>query len=109
MSKFSFTRRLSAVALVVAFLFSTLHVGVLGQSVGVDTAGMDRSVAPGDDFFLYANGTWFKDTEIPADRTSLGIFQNIAAEVAHTAAVWASDESSAARLKQREKLGLVRN
>lgn len=82
MSKFSVTKRLSAVALVAAFLFSTLHIGVLGQSVGVDTAGMDRSVAPGDDFFLYANGTWFKDTEIPADRTSLGIFQNIAAEVA---------------------------
>ena len=31
---------------------------------------MDRSVAPGDDFFKYANGTWLKHTEIPADRSS---------------------------------------
>jgi predicted metalloendopeptidase len=39
---------------------------------GVDTAGMDRSVRPGDDFFAYANGTWLKSTEIPADRSNYG-------------------------------------
>jgi len=39
---------------------------------GVDLAGMDRSVTPGDDFFAYANGTWAKTTEIPADRSSWG-------------------------------------
>jgi putative endopeptidase len=36
---------------------------------GIDTAGMDRAIAPGDDFFRYANGTWFKTKEIPADRS----------------------------------------
>ena len=36
---------------------------------GLDLAGMDRSVQPGDDFFAYANGTWLKQTEIPADRS----------------------------------------
>jgi len=41
---------------------------------GVDVAGMDRSVAPGDDFFLYANGTWVKDTEIPPDASRWGTF-----------------------------------
>ena len=35
------------------------------SSHGVDLAGIDRSVAPGDDFFRYANGTWLKTTEIP--------------------------------------------
>ena len=39
---------------------------------GLDTAGMDRSVKPGDDFFRYANGTWLERTEIPADRSSYG-------------------------------------
>lgn len=33
---------------------------------------MDRSVGPGDDFFLYANGNWLKDTPIPSDRTGTG-------------------------------------
>jgi hypothetical protein len=36
---------------------------------GIDVAGIDPSVAPGDDFFRYANGTWIKNTEIPADRS----------------------------------------
>src|SRR3954454_3140388 len=33
---------------------------------------MDRSVKPGDDFFDYANGTWLKNTEIPADKSNYG-------------------------------------
>jgi predicted metalloendopeptidase len=40
---------------------------------GLDLAGIDRSVSPGDDFFGYANGAWIKSTEIPADRSSWGI------------------------------------
>ncbi len=43
------------------------------SSHGVDLAGIDRSVAPGDDFFRYANGTWLKSTEIPADRSVWGV------------------------------------
>ena len=39
---------------------------------GIDTAGMDRAVLPGNDFFHYANGTWLKTTEIPADRSAYG-------------------------------------
>jgi putative endopeptidase len=41
-------------------------------SPALDVAGMDRSVKPGDSFFSYANGTWLKQTEIPADRSSYG-------------------------------------
>ncbi len=39
---------------------------------GVDLASIDPSVAPGDDFFAHANGTWLERTEIPADRSSFG-------------------------------------
>jgi predicted metalloendopeptidase len=35
---------------------------------------MDKAVAPGDDFFAYANGGWVKATEIPADRSGVGAF-----------------------------------
>jgi putative endopeptidase len=42
------------------------------SSPGIDLAGMDRSVAPGDDFYAYANGTWMKETEIPPDRAAHG-------------------------------------
>jgi putative endopeptidase len=44
---------------------------------GFDTAAMDKSVKPGDDFFLYANGNWYKTAVIPPDRASTGSFQNL--------------------------------
>ncbi|MFC0589301.1 M13 family metallopeptidase [Novosphingobium aquiterrae] len=47
---------------------------VAGTSVGIDPAMMDKSVKPGDDFYGYANGGWQKNTEIPADRSSIGGF-----------------------------------
>src|SRR6516162_7265181 len=43
-------------------------------SHGVDLTGMDPSVAPGDDFFLHANGTWLRGTEIPSDTSRWGTF-----------------------------------
>ncbi len=43
-------------------------------SFGLDLAGMDTSVAAGDDFASYAGGTWVKNTEIPADRSRFGMF-----------------------------------
>ena len=43
-------------------------------SWGFDSAGMDRSVKPGDDWFQFVNGTWAKNTEIPDDRSSYGAF-----------------------------------
>ena len=39
---------------------------------GLDTAGMDTTVAPGDDFYAYANGGWLKATPIPPDKASYG-------------------------------------
>jgi putative endopeptidase len=45
---------------------------------GVDLAGMDSSVKPGDDFFRYANGSWLAVTEIPADRSSYGLDARLA-------------------------------
>ena len=44
---------------------------------GVDLTGMDKSVKPGDDFFAYANGTWYKNAVIPPDRTGTGSFPNL--------------------------------
>lgn len=41
---------------------------------GFDVSGMDRSVRPGDDWFRFVNGTWAKNTQIPADRSSYGAF-----------------------------------
>ncbi|HNW97904.1 MAG TPA: M13 family metallopeptidase [Bacteroidales bacterium] len=38
---------------------------------------IDSTVKPGNDFFLYANGKWFKENPIPASEQSNGIWQLI--------------------------------
>lgn len=48
-----------------------------GTQLGIDLAGMDKSVKPGDNFDDYANGTWRANTEIPADRSSTGVFLQV--------------------------------
>ncbi|MEG3151101.1 M13 family metallopeptidase N-terminal domain-containing protein [Sphingomonas sp. ZT3P38] len=50
---------------------------VAGTAIGVDVAGIDKAVKPGDDFDSYANGGWRAKTEIPADRSSTGIFLQV--------------------------------
>ncbi|HET9335038.1 MAG TPA: M13 family metallopeptidase [Sphingomicrobium sp.] len=44
---------------------------------GFDTAGMDRTVMPGDNFYHFANGTWAKNTPIPADKSNYGMFTKL--------------------------------
>ncbi len=43
-------------------------------TIGIDLAGLDRAVKPGDDFDEYANGGWRKTAVIPDDRSSTGVF-----------------------------------
>jgi predicted metalloendopeptidase len=45
-----------------------------GTEAGIVAASMDKAVAPGDDFFAYANGNWVKNTAIPEDRPGIGAF-----------------------------------
>lgn len=47
--------------------------GSSGEAHGIVVANMDRSVKPGDDFFRYANGGWLARTEIPPDRSDVGV------------------------------------
>ena len=44
---------------------------------GFDTAGMNPAVRPGDNFYEYANGTWAKNTPIPADKSNYGMFTRL--------------------------------
>jgi putative endopeptidase len=43
-------------------------------TIGIDVEGLDRALKPGDDFDGFANGGWRKTAEIPADRSSTGVF-----------------------------------
>ncbi len=43
----------------------------------IDFSAMDTSVRPQNNFFLYANGTWLKNTKIPASQFSWGSFSTL--------------------------------
>ncbi|OUS68061.1 peptidase M13 [Pseudoalteromonas sp. A601] len=47
-------------------------------SFGVDLSARNEAVKPGDDFFMYASGTWYDNYEMPADKTRYGAFSGLA-------------------------------
>jgi putative endopeptidase len=74
---------------------------------GFDAAGMDAAVAPGNDFFSYANGGWLKATPIPDDKASVntfGVLRDKASE--RTAAlIDTASKSNAAAGSEARKIG----
>jgi endothelin-converting enzyme/putative endopeptidase len=48
------------------------------ETHGIVVANMDTSVKPGDDFDEYSNGDWMQRTEIPPDRSNIGVFSALA-------------------------------
>lgn len=66
------------VSLSALVLFSlAVSNGFAQQKPGINLNHMDKSVKPGDDFFRFVNGTWFDKTEIPADKTRWGSFDEL--------------------------------
>jgi len=77
------------------------------HSLGIDVAGMDRTVRPQDDFFRYVNGTWADQTQIPPDMTTWGTFAKLRDE-ASVAVRGLIEEAGAApseRGSVKEKIG----
>src|SRR4051794_37631122 len=44
---------------------------------GIDLAGRDLSVKPGEDFEKYASGTWLKNAKIDADKPEISSFYTL--------------------------------
>ncbi|HEY5692162.1 MAG TPA: M13 family metallopeptidase [Cyclobacteriaceae bacterium] len=69
----------------------------------VDVAGLSSSIKPGDNFFLYVNGTWYDKVKIADDQSGIGsysflnipqkvLLQNILKEIAAGTHPQGSDE-----------------
>jgi putative endopeptidase len=71
---------LTAAGALALALSSNCMAASLTGNAGLDVAGMDKSIRPGDDFFAYTSGKWVKDTEIPADRSTYGLNAQLAEE-----------------------------
>ncbi len=46
-------------------------------AAGFDLANFDKSVRPQDDFYHYVNGTWLQKTELPAEKSTYGSFDQV--------------------------------
>ncbi|HEX7341845.1 MAG TPA: M13 family metallopeptidase [Rhodanobacteraceae bacterium] len=56
---------------------SAHKTGAAAPVSGVDMVAIDHAVKPGDNFFMYANGTWYNKAKIPADRSGIGTFLTV--------------------------------
>lgn len=76
-------------------------------AAGIDLAGIDATVKPGDDFFRYANGAWIKAAEIPSDRSGWGTGAIVAERTAKRVAdlIEEAAKSNAAAGSDARKVG----
>ena len=67
-------------ALAVAALAADAQAPAAAQGAvhGVNTADMDMSVRPGDDFYQYAGGGWLKANPMKPEYSSYGVFNDLA-------------------------------
>lgn len=74
---------------------------------GIETRAMDTTVRPGVDFNEYVNGTWIRETVIPADKSRLSMFQVLDDKAQEQLKVIIEDaaRSKAAPGSNKQKLG----
>lgn len=89
----------------VLFVISAFCLMINAQNKGFDTSRMDTSVEACTDFFEYANGTWLKNTGIPATESRWGTFNilgdrnsNILREILENAAKTRAEKGSNTQL-----------
>ena len=96
--------------LVACALLSAISLtAVFGQTgSGIDVSNMDKNTSACTDFFQYANGTWLKNTEIPAAYPSWGAF-NVLAEnnrkALHEILEEAAKKTNAVKGSNEQKIG----
>lgn len=74
----------------------------------LDPANMDTTVRPGDNFFLYANGTWLKNNPIPGSETRWGSFNELQENnfaALHALLEEAANNKNAAKGSAEQKVG----
>jgi len=73
-----FIRKLGLAAIVVGLVNSPSYAASAAVApagvAGINKDNIDPSVRPQDDFYKYINGTWLKNTQIPADKSVWGSF-----------------------------------
>ncbi|MCA9777992.1 MAG: M13 family metallopeptidase, partial [Candidatus Eremiobacteraeota bacterium] len=82
-----------------------------GAVSGIDIKAMDTSVRPQDDFYNYVNGTWIKETEMPADKSRYSMFSVLSDRTQEQlqAIIQDASKKDAAKGTNEQKLGDMYN
>ena len=64
-------------AIIILFLFVGICQVNAQKTQGINVSNMDLSVKPNEDFYKFVNGGWLKKTEIPADKTRWGTYDEL--------------------------------
>ena len=73
----AFAADLSSAADAAASAAMPVAAAPAAMSSGLDKTGMDTGVRPQDSLFFSMNGTWLKNTPIPADKSDYGTFTQL--------------------------------
>ena len=98
-------RILAEASAIAAIAFASPVMAQSGHGLGFDTTNFDKTVRPQDDFFRYVNGAWLKRTDIPADASSWGSFNELremSRSALHTILEDASKSKAAAGTNERK-------
>ncbi|MEP6712270.1 MAG: M13 family metallopeptidase, partial [Ferruginibacter sp.] len=66
--------------IITAWMFAFQNLHAQAPKKFIDPANMDLSIKPGDNFYLYVNGTWIKKTPVPSSKTRWGSFDELSEE-----------------------------
>ena len=72
-----YKKMLFVIPALIGFANTNAQKAVTQKEPGINVSFMDKSVKPNQDFFKFVNGTWLKNTEIPADKTRWGSFDEL--------------------------------
>jgi predicted metalloendopeptidase len=72
-----YKKMLFVIPALIGFANTNAQKAATQKEPGINVSFMDKSVKPNDDFFKFVNGTWLKNTEIPADKTRWGSFDEL--------------------------------
>jgi putative endopeptidase len=62
---------------IILFLFVGFSQVNAQKSQGINISNMDLSIKPNEDFYKFVNGGWLDKTEIPADKTRWGTYDEL--------------------------------
>ncbi|WP_163930118.1 M13 family metallopeptidase [Paraferrimonas sp. SM1919] len=73
-------------------------------SFGIDLSARNEAIKAGDDFFMYASGTWYDSYEMPADKTRYGAFTALAEKSEERVKAIIEEIAAKSELNAEEKL-----